>query len=150
MWTISPDWPSEQGKDRQNVTINAIGPETFTYRGLVATIGSLIGEVRPIISMPPWFGYLTGWLLGLLVGDVVITKEEIEGLMADLLYVDSPPTGDTVLSDWVKEHADTLGRRYTSEFAHGAIDRRPIGRIDARRRPPILWPAQKEPRRGHV
>ena len=50
-------------------------------------------------------------------GDVIITKDEIEGLMADLLYVDSPPTGTTVLTQWVKEHADTLGRKYTSELA---------------------------------
>jgi NADH dehydrogenase len=58
-----------------------------------------------------------GCLLGLLVGDVVITKEEIEGLMADLLHVDAPPAGHTALTDWVKEHADALGRSYTSELA---------------------------------
>jgi NADH dehydrogenase len=51
------------------------------------------------------------------VGDVVVTRDEIEGLMADLLYCDSPPTGTTVLSEWVREHADTLGRQYTSELA---------------------------------
>jgi NADH dehydrogenase len=55
--------------------------------------------------------------LGWLVDDVVITKDEIEGLMADLLYVDSPPTGTTVLTEWIKEHAGTLGRKYTSELA---------------------------------
>jgi NADH dehydrogenase len=37
--------------------------------------------------------------------------------MAGLLCVDSPPTGTTVLTEWVKEHADTLGRQYTSELA---------------------------------
>jgi len=107
----------EQGKKRENIVINAIGPESFTYRELVAKIGQLIGKVRPIISVPPWFGYAMGWLLGSLVGDVVITKEEIEGLMADLLYVDAPPAGKTVLTDWTRSHADTLGRSYTSELA---------------------------------
>jgi NADH dehydrogenase len=48
---------------------------------------------------------------------VVITKDEIEGLMADLLYVDAPPAGQTALTDWVKSHADTLGRSYASELA---------------------------------
>ena len=37
----------EQGKSRENLVINAIGPETFTYRELVATIGQLIGKQRP-------------------------------------------------------------------------------------------------------
>ena len=47
----------------------------------------------------------------------MITKDEIEGLMADLLYVDAPPAGPTVLSDWARQHADTLGRSYASELA---------------------------------
>ena len=112
----------EQGKKRENVVINAIGPESFTYRELVAKIGQLIGKERPIISVPPWFGYAMGWLLGSLVGDVVITRDEIEGLMADLLHVDAPPAGHTVLTDWTRSHADTLGRSYTSELAR-RVDR---------------------------
>ncbi len=107
----------EQGKKEENVVINAIGPETFTYKGLVETIGDIIGQKRPIISVPATTGYLAGWLLGKLVGDVIITREEIDGLMADLLYVDSPPAGSTKLTGWIKEHADTLGRGYTSELS---------------------------------
>jgi NADH dehydrogenase len=107
----------QQGKGCENAVINAIGPETFTYRELAATIGWLIGKRRPIVPVPPWLGYAAGRMLGALVGDVVITKDEIEGLMADLLCVDAPPVGQTVLSEWVKQQADTLGRRYTSELA---------------------------------
>jgi NADH dehydrogenase len=107
----------EQGKVRENLIINAIGPETFTFRELVARIGEIIGKPRPVVSVPPRLGYVVGRLLGTLVGDVVITREEIEGLMADLLYVNSPPAGATVLTDWVRTHADTLGRTYTSELA---------------------------------
>ena len=107
----------EHGKTRDNVIVNAIGPETFTYRELAAKIGELIGKPRRIVSVPPWFGNVLGKGLGWLVGDVVITKDEIEGLMADLLYVDSPPTGTTVLTEWINKHAETLGRKYTSELA---------------------------------
>ncbi|MCL4206214.1 MAG: NAD(P)H-binding protein [Pirellulaceae bacterium] len=107
----------EQGKSRQNVIIDAIGPETFTYRELAAMIGELIGKPRPVVSVPPWLGHAVGRVLGMLVGDVVVTKDEIDGLMNDLLYVDSPPTGNTMLTEWVKEHADSLGRSYTSELA---------------------------------
>ena len=105
------------GAKRDNVTIDAIGPETFTYRELVKVIGETIGMKRPVISVPPAVGYFAGWILGKFVGDVMITHEEIKGLMADLLHVDSPPAGTTRLTDWMREHADSLGRRYTSELA---------------------------------
>jgi NADH dehydrogenase len=72
---------------------------------------------RPVVSVPPAMGLLVGWLIGKLVGDVVITRDEIGGLMADLLHVDSPPAGNTKLTDWAKKHSLTLGLRYTSELA---------------------------------
>ena len=107
----------EEGENRANVIVNAIGPETFTYKELIRTIAAIIGKKRLILPVPPWVGYLTGKLIGKLVGDVTITREEIAGLMGELLYVDAPPQGKTRLTDWVKEHADTLGKKYTSEMA---------------------------------
>ncbi len=107
----------EQGRDREKRIIDAIGPETFTYRRLAEEIGQIIGVRRPIVSVPPALGYMTGWVLGKIVGDVMITREEIEGLMADLLYTLSPPAGHTQLTDWAREHADMLGKHYASELA---------------------------------
>lgn len=107
---------AEQGQKRENVVINAIGPEAFTYRQLVSTIGEIIDARRPIISVPPFLGYWVGRLLGRLVGDVIVTRDEIEGLMAGHLYVDAPPVGATRLTDWVREHAGTLGVSYASEL----------------------------------
>lgn len=107
----------QSGERRDNVIIDAIGPETFTYRELVETIGRLIGARRPLVSIPPWLGYWIGQIIGLLVGDVMITRPEIEGLMANLLYVSSPPAGKTQLTDWIGQHSETLGRHYTSELA---------------------------------
>jgi NADH dehydrogenase len=108
---------TEHGAASENVIINAIGPEMFTYRSLVDQIGTIIGCRRPIVEVPAWLGYLAGTLIGRLVGDVLITREEIEGLMADLLYVDAPPTGSTRLSDWAHQNAGVLGVRYASELA---------------------------------
>ena len=107
----------QQGGKRENCVIDAIGPETFTYRALVESVGEIIGKSRPVISVPPSFGYAVGWIIGKLVGDVMITREEIAGLMANLLYVDSPPAGKTKLTDWAKGRASSLGLRYTSELA---------------------------------
>ncbi len=107
----------EQGSLRENVTIDAVGPETFTYRQLVTTIAAAIGKRRPIVSMPPRIAASATWLMGLLVKDKIITADEIAGLMRGLLCTDSPPAGPTRLSDWAREHADTLGVRYVSELA---------------------------------
>ena len=106
----------DEGESTENSIVNAIGPETFTYKALVETVGEIVGVKKPLISIPPCIGYLAGQLLGMLVGDVLITREEIEGLMADLLFVDSPPTGETKLTQWARKHAESLGRTYTSEL----------------------------------
>ena len=110
------DLAVEQGFRRENVVLNAIGPETFTYRGLVEQLAQIIGRRRPIVSVPPWAGYLASLALGLIVRDVVVTRDEIAGLMSDLLYVDSPPTGTTKLTAWAAENAAHLGRHYASEL----------------------------------
>jgi len=105
------------GEEQDNPIVDAIGPETFTYRELVQTIGRLIGARRPLITIPPLAGYWIGQIIGRLTGDVMITRPEIEGLMANLLYVNSPPAGETRLTDWIAQHSETLGRYYTSELA---------------------------------
>ncbi len=107
----------EQGEGEENVVINAIGPETFGYEELVRRLGEIIGRRRPIIHVTPAVGYLAAVMLGKLLGDVVVTRDEIKGLMRDLLYVDAPPAGETRLTEWAAQHRDTLGRRYASELA---------------------------------
>jgi uncharacterized protein YbjT (DUF2867 family) len=107
----------EQGTKTENAIINAIGPETYSYRNLVRMIGLAIGKPRPLVSIPPVVGYWAGKLIGWTQGDVMITREEIRGLMANLLYVNAPPAGETKLSDWACEHAAELGLRYASEVS---------------------------------
>lgn len=100
-----------------NRTLNAIGPETFAYRELVALIRRKLGLRCAIVGVPPVVGYVGCRILGALMNDVVITREEIKGLMEGRLCVDAPPLGRTLLSSWIEQHRDTLGRRYTSELA---------------------------------
>ncbi len=111
------DLAVQQGRKRDDQVINAIGPETFTYRGLVETVGDIIGKRRFIIPVPPAVGYAVGWAIGKLVGDVMITREEIKGLMDNLLYVNTSPAGHTKLTDWARERSSSLGCHYTSELA---------------------------------
>jgi nucleoside-diphosphate-sugar epimerase len=106
----------KRAADRRNDIVNAIGPETFAYRELVQVIRRALGLKRPIVSVPPEVGYWAGRMLGLFVRDVVITQEEIRGLMEDKLYVDAPPAGETRLSEWIEQHREMLGSHYSSEL----------------------------------
>ena len=107
----------QQGANRENVVVEAIGPETFTYRELVRVIARAIGVRRLVIGVPPWLGYMAGRMIGAWMGDVTITREEIAGLMTNLLYVDALPVGETRLSDWARANASTLGEHYAGELA---------------------------------
>ncbi len=106
-----------EGEATANRVVDAIGPETYTYRGLVELIGETIGKRRRIVSVSPALGRLVAAVIGKLVGDVLLTREEIEGLTRGLLATSSAPSGTTRLSEWARVHADRLGRRYASELA---------------------------------
>ena len=107
----------EQGQLTEDVIINAVGPETFTFRGLVEAIAKIIDVRRPIMSVPPGVGYAVARMAGWTLGDVLLTREEIAGLMAGLLAVDTPPTGKTKLTEWAKANAGVLGVSYSNEIA---------------------------------
>lgn len=101
--------------------IQAIGPETFSFAGLFERLGRIIGRPRPIVSVPPAFGYAVARMVGAWQRDVFLTREEIRGLMEGRLCVDGvPPAGETRLTEWAHRHRDTLGRRYASELARRA------------------------------
>ena len=49
--------------------------------------------------------------------DVVVAKDELEGLMANLVVTDGPSTGRRRLSDWLTENAARVGATYASEVS---------------------------------
>jgi len=106
-----------EGDSRENTLLDAIGPETFTYRSLVETIARGIRRWRLLVNVPPGLAYALGRVLGIFVRDTFITREEICGLMAGLLQVKARPAGHIRLSAWVVQNRETLGRRYASELA---------------------------------
>lgn len=107
----------EQSQKTGKIVVDAVGPEIFTYRELVTAISAAIGKRRPVLSVPPWFGMWTSVLLGWIVRDIVLTREEMDAMMDDLLVSSSVPTGSTKLTEWMAQHKDVLGRRYARELA---------------------------------
>ena len=107
----------ESASTGRNVATDAVGPETFTFRELVQQIRRTIGGRALLMPVPPGLVYLSAQAMGLALRDVVLTREEIDGLMSSHLVSHDPPTGGTRLTDWLAGHRDTLGRHYASELA---------------------------------
>ena len=72
---------------------------------------------RPVISVNPEVGYLFAVVAGKVVRDIIITRDEIRGLMEGRLVVDAPAAGKTKLTEWAQENRAWLGNRYASEMA---------------------------------
>jgi uncharacterized protein YbjT (DUF2867 family) len=106
----------EEGEAVGNRVIDAVSPDSFRFGDLVEAVGRAIGRRRPRVPLPPAVGYAFGRLLGRLVGDVLVTRDEIGALMAGLLHVESPALGRMRLREWLDETAPRLGRRYASEL----------------------------------
>ena len=106
----------ELARTRDNIVCDAVGPETFSYRGLVRLIRDRVHSRAKIVHVGPTTGHVLGKVLNLMARDVVITREEIGGLMADLLYSFGPPRCATSFSRWSEENAGSLGVRYASEL----------------------------------
>jgi NADH dehydrogenase len=100
-----------------NAILDVTGPEIYNFDDLVGMLGKKIGCRRPILHLPAGVALLGARMLSLLVGDVLLTKAEVQGLMAGLLVSSESPNGQTRLSDWVEAHRDTVGRHYASELA---------------------------------
>lgn len=101
---------------KDNYVIDAVGPDAYTFKELVALIGETIGAKRPLISVPPRLALLAAQFLSLFVKDVILTPEEVDGLMANLLVSKEPARGKTMFKDWLKENRGIVGARYASEL----------------------------------
>ena len=99
-----------------NTIQDCVGPEVYSYGQLIRLIAGNIGAKSKIAHLPPGLALFFSRLAGFLVKDVVLTRAEIDGLMAGLLVSDAPPNGQTSFSLWLEENGDTLGRRYASEM----------------------------------
>jgi nucleoside-diphosphate-sugar epimerase len=105
------------GARDESTVVNAVGPDSLSYHGLIETIAQSIGVYRPIIRVPKGIGWIAGKIIGWAHRDVTITMDEIHGLMAGLLDVDSEPLGSTSIVDWLHDHHDQIGMRYANEMS---------------------------------
>jgi uncharacterized protein YbjT (DUF2867 family) len=107
----------EVGQGKENIILDAVGPETFTFDDLVRLIAAKIGRKTGLIHLPGTLVFVLTSLMGRFIGDTVLTWEEVKGLLDDLLASSQPPTGATRFSEWLEGNAEALGLEYSSEVA---------------------------------
>jgi uncharacterized protein YbjT (DUF2867 family) len=106
----------QAGQSRVNSIIDAVGPDIFTFEEFVRLIAATLGRNVLFPYANPDLAFYIAKLIEPLLGDVLITQDEIRGLMADLLISQQTPTGRMRLSEWLEQNARTVGRDYASEI----------------------------------
>jgi NADH dehydrogenase len=106
----------EHAARTDDVAVDAVGPEAPVYRELVATVARAVGSRTRIAAMPRAVVHAGAWILGLVTHDVVLTRQEIDGLADGLLVSRDMPTGATRLSDWLAAESSSLGVEWASEL----------------------------------
>lgn len=99
-----------------NAMVDAVGPEVYTFNELLALLAPSVGSKARIVHTSKESALIAARLLGWLVRDVVLTREEVEALTSNLLVSSKAPLGPTRLTDWLRDNAGSLGRRYASEL----------------------------------
>lgn len=106
----------DAGEAMANLLLDAAGPDRFTFDGFVRSVREAVGSRALILHLPVEVTLMAARVLGYLVRDVVLTRDEVIELEAGLMASDESPLGRIRFTDWVREHADELGRRWTSEL----------------------------------
>ena len=110
----------------QGQTLDAAGPDTYTFAELVRAVARAVGSRARLVQADPRLALALTRVAGAALRDVVLTREELRGLMASLLVSDEPPRGRERFSDWLGAEGDRLGRRYVSELARNFRPYAPI------------------------
>jgi uncharacterized protein YbjT (DUF2867 family) len=107
----------EQGLSRDTVVRDAVGSERYTFAELVATIREAVGSRASLFPVPAAVARGVVRIAGWALRDVVLTGDELRGLMSNLLVSADEAACPTRFSTWVSTHGRTLGAVYQNELA---------------------------------
>jgi uncharacterized protein YbjT (DUF2867 family) len=111
----------DAARDDRRIILDAVGPEIFTFDELVRMLASAVHRKARrksrIVHVDPRIALAFTHIVSLLVRDVTLTRDEIRGLMSNLLVTDSPPNAATRFGQWLASNADKIGIAYASELA---------------------------------
>ncbi len=107
----------QTGLQTSDQIVDSAGPDIFTFEELVDLLRRAMGLHTVVLHMPAFLAMVGATLAGRLTGDMLLTRDELDDLMRDILISHEPPRGRIRLSDWLRMNAGTVGRVYASEVA---------------------------------
>jgi NADH dehydrogenase len=111
------------GREPGDVEVDAAGPDVLTFNQFVRLLARAVDRRTRLVHTPHFASLVGARLLGVLVRDVMLTRDEVTELTASLLVSRQAPLGRIGLPAWADAHADELGRRYHSELDRHFRDR---------------------------
>jgi NADH dehydrogenase len=106
----------QAGALQEDLLWDAVGPDVFSFKEMARIIGECIGYSRALIAVPATLALAASKVISTFVGDVVLTRDEVDGLMAGLLVSGQPPRAKTHLENWLKANQASVGMQYASEL----------------------------------
>jgi uncharacterized protein YbjT (DUF2867 family) len=106
----------DAGARDDDVVVDAAGPQRLSFVELVRLVAEVVGARARVRPGSARLALALARVAGAMLRDVVLTRDELDGLMAGLLVSSEPPLGRDRVDSWLTENAQTLGRTYVSEL----------------------------------
>jgi nucleoside-diphosphate-sugar epimerase len=104
------------GAGTETVTVDAVGPQSLTFRELVDAVRAAVGSRAVVVDVPGPAVLALSRVLGAALRDTLLTRDEYQAMAGGLADSAAPATGDIVFTDWVAAHGAELGRDYANEL----------------------------------
>lgn len=104
------------GSRTDDVVVDAVGPQSLTFRELVEAARSAVGSHAFLIRVPGSLVTAASRALSLILRDTLLTRDEYRAMADGLADSSAPATGQIVVTDWIRENAADLGRHYANEL----------------------------------
>jgi uncharacterized protein YbjT (DUF2867 family) len=106
----------ELGASSDNTVVDAVGPQSLTFRELVDAIRTAVGSQALVVPVPGPALTTMSRVLGLALRDTLLTRDEYQAMARGLADSSAPATGRILLTEWIADHGPDLGRRYANEL----------------------------------
>jgi len=106
----------DAGDRSDDAEMDAAGPDTMTFAEYIRCLARACGVRRLFLRAPD--ALVLGMLraAGVLLRDVILTREELLGLEQELLFTHAEPLGRESVPDWLMQNGADLGRTYINDM----------------------------------
>jgi uncharacterized protein YbjT (DUF2867 family) len=101
---------------KTNEILDAAGPEFYSFNELLKLLKKVTGSKTLLVHMPIPVALILAKLVSFVLGDIMLTKDELTAFMEERIMTGLPALGKSRFSEWAQQHSKTLGTRYVNEL----------------------------------